>query len=289
MRGLTKLNPVILAILFHPILMSGTTVVLWFTPAGIVIATDSKATNQDTTFSVFSESTVNKFVIVQGRIVVTTTGVTALGGRFQYNFSRWMDALQRKLPADASVEDVARAIEKESSIQFAGMRDAIPEGLLTKGMPDDTCKNFVEYLVAGYQNSIPMLYEVQYYIDWNTQTLIGPRRIIIEPQEHPRNISYHTYGVNEVINALGDEQSYAYKETMARAPKAFGDMVGKRYLPLDETASIARVLVQIEQEMDPSDVGGEVRIVQIVSNGKADEVKSRTVLPKARKSAAKKQ
>ena len=184
-RSLTsKLPLIILSFLFHASFASGTTIVIFLTPAGIVIATDSKAVNKDPAFSLLSETTVQKFVIVHGSIVVATTGVSEIGGHSSYRFGTWMKDLERKLPANASVEDVAWAIKEQSKIQFARMRDAIPQGYLTKDAPDRTCQDFVTYLVAGYQDSTPTLWEVQYYVDWDTQTFIGPRkRIKLEPLE----------------------------------------------------------------------------------------------------------
>jgi hypothetical protein len=283
--SMSKLPIIILSVVFHASFTSGTTIVIFVTPDGIVIATDSKAVNKDTAFTPQSETTIQKFVIVHDKIVVSTTGLTELSGQAPYRFGTWMDALQSKLSADASVEDVVWAIKEQSKVQFAPVQDAVQEGYLTKDRPDETCQDFLTYLVAGYQESTATLWEVQYYIDWNTQTLIGPKRTKILPPDQStstNNVFTATYGVQEVIHQFQNSQSYAYKQLKARAPKAFADYFDHKHLYLEDSVSIARVLVQIEEEMNPSDVGGEVRIVQIPTNGKAEEVKGR-IVPKVRK------
>jgi hypothetical protein len=63
---------------------------------------------------------------------------------------------------------------------------------------------------------------------------------------------------------------------MARLPKTFGDLIfHRREIPIDETASLARVLIEIEEDTNPSDVGGGIQMVKVLPDGRAYEIINR--------------
>lgn len=281
---MTKLNALILiAILICPIQLHGTTCIVWITPHGIVVGTDSKMTTRAGDFSRTGEDrSTLKYSIVQDRIVVAAVGASDVrGGANHYNFLTWMKSLELKFPVNASVDDVANVIQNESSVVFATFTDAIKNGSVKREQPDEVCKVFIQYFIAGYQNGTPRLYEVQLYFDWNNLVLVGPQRILLEPQEHPSgNIHIHLFGVKEAIAQVSNTGSYAYRQAMARCPKAFGNLIGGKDTSLNDTVALVRVLIKLEEETNPGDVGGEIRVVRILPNGRAEDVIRKTP-PKA--------
>jgi hypothetical protein len=140
--------------------------------------------------------------------------------------------------------------------------------------PDEMYREVVRYLVAGYQAGMPRFEEVLFYADWNQKGLIGPIRLMAYPgPNNVGNLHVYQFGFREVIADMTNRESYAYKQAMARLPRTFGDLLlHRRGISLDEAASFAGILVQIEEDTNPSDVGGAIQTVKILPDRRAREV-----------------
>jgi hypothetical protein len=57
-----------------------------------------------------------------------------------------------------------------------------------------------------------------------------------------------------------------------QCPETFQKLISDRPVTLDETAAFARTLVGIEEQTNPSKVGGKVRGVEILPNGRARDM-----------------
>lgn len=195
MTLIAKFQTVVLAaVLLRPTPLAATTAVVVVTEQGIVMATDSKTTVRVADFSTFGELTTRKLVLVQGRIVIACIGVSDFRtANSHHNFLTWMQSLQLKLPDNVSVEEFTRIIEKESARVFSTFDTFSKDGSLKKQESDETCKTFVQYLIAGYQAGTPLLYEVRSYIDWNYESLVGPARILLDPDREIPEISTSMY------------------------------------------------------------------------------------------------
>jgi hypothetical protein len=259
--------------------VAATTVVVFIANNGIVLSSDSKAVSQNMDFSAAGSKYHAKIVVLENRIAVAAIGVSDAGGPSpHYNFLAWMQSLQQSLPADISVADVTALIEKGSSEAFSslGFSAALKDGRLSRKAPAEPCEVFSQFVIAGYQDGAPRVYKVQFDIDWNSQTLLGPTRTLIYP-DPSETWDYRVirFGTQQAITDLFNTKSYAYHEAMILCPKAMTDVVNRKYPTLDETVALSRALVQTEENTNPDDVGGEIRTVKIIPTGRAEEVATR--------------
>jgi hypothetical protein len=262
-----------------------TTLVVAITPSGTVVGTDSKFTVRTGAFGrTDKEGEGDKIVVVQDRIVVADVGIANISssnGINVYNFLTWMNNLKNNLPDNISVDDFATIVEAESTNKFVSVPQMMQRGDIKREQPNELFRVFVQFVIAGYEAGVPKLYVVETDLDWNRIELIGPKKIPLDPSSQPGNIHFYFYGIKEVVADFADGESYAYKQTMMRTPKAFGDLTFNRApVSLDETASIIRALVQIEKTTNPRDVGGSTHIFRVLPGRAYEEVDR--VLPKTR-------
>ena len=291
-----KLKTAIFLSVSCPVPALASTAVLVVTPHGIVVSTDSKVTITNAAHQQVGESTTtSKFFIVQNRIVVASIGETDIprddsllpANSARYHFLAWMKDLQAALPDNISIEDLAATIERESARKFAGFEDGVlKRGFMNPQSPLETCRPFIQYVIAGYQGGLPRAYIVQFDIQWNEKRLIGPTRVLIHPPERGQlNFAFYSFGIVEAITDITNRDSYAYKadnDPMSRIRERGG---ASRHLS-HEAVAMSRVLVQIEEEINPSRVGGEVKCVAITGSG-AHEVANPLSRARETKSKAK--
>jgi len=269
----------------------GTTVVVFITTGGIVISSDSKAVLRTPDFAVAGEEDRAKFVILKKRIVVGTVGLGSIkNASFQYDFLAWMDRLDRDLPTDVSVDDVVSVIEKESPAAFATFYAyAFKNGAIKRNFADEACQMVVHFVVAGYQNGAPRIYEVKFDIDWNSQTFIGPNKFLLY-SDVPKPSDYLTlaFGIHEAITDPFNRESYAHQKARTLCPNAIAELDARKYPSFNETIALSRALIQVEESTNPNVVGGPVRTAKILPDGRAEEVVITTALPECKVATKKK-
>lgn len=104
--------------------------------------------------------------------------------------------------------------------------------------------------------------------------MLGPYQVPFEPKGP---IAGHTrvyfFGIAGAVTEVFDRHGYAYQQAMSRCPKAIEDFItAGRPIPLNESVSLARTLIQIEEQISPGVVGGGVSVVEIPPNGRASDV-----------------
>lgn len=283
---ITKLKATIFILIsWCPSPVIATTVVVTATEHGMIVASDSKSftikvIRSDTSRT--GEALTKKFVIVQDRIVVASTGHADIErGSAHYNFLAWMDRLQTNLPENVSVDGVASAVQADSAKVFSTFTAVLQSGLLQRDDPTETCSPFIQYIIAGYQEGMPRIVMVQLYVNWDEKNLVGPTQILLESGEGLKgNIHIHYFGIREGLTNILNRQSYAYKQAMIGCPRAFGNLLAHKDVPLDDTLAMASTLIKIEEKINPDDVGGDIQSARILTNGRAYNV-VKTVLPKS--------
>jgi hypothetical protein len=241
-----------------------TSVVVIVSPAYIVVGSDSRSTIAGNT-SINSE-TATKIFIVQNHIVVADLGVARLddvNGRVGYDFAIWLNALSKTFPANVSVSQVTSAIESKSRETFVGFDRAF---IKTHRMPQPTSADWFQslatYVIAGYENGRPSVQTVEFYIDWITESLIGP---IKGPLHKEAGVGIDSYlvalGHNGAIGNFHNRNSYMYKQCIFRSPRIFKKLLSA---PMDmtvvESKRIVQTLIQVQEEVEPNEVGGDIQI-----------------------------
>ena len=254
-----------------------TTVLVMVGPHGIITASDSLARIAIPD----SESTAQKLFIIQNRIVVASIGHydmqgTTTSGPMHYNFLTWMKQLQSRLPPNISVDDLAERIRIESAAMFGGFDAALGRSNIKRPNPIEACEDFIQYVIASYYAGRPRVFVVHFYINWDEKKLIGPIKVL-EPFEGDFGI--YPFGVTQAIGFADvlDGNSYAHKQAMRRCPTAFEHLLAHEDISLDETLMFAATLIKIQEDINPSEVGGAVQAVKISPDGRAEKV---GILPK---------
>jgi hypothetical protein len=226
----------------------------------------------------------SKFYVLKQRFVVVAIGTSdyrdTTGG---YNFLTWMQSLQVKLPDNISLDDLAGIIEKESGSTFAalGVSKSLSDGTLKNSSFAAPCEVFAQFVIVGYQGGTIQVQKVEFDIDWNHKSLIGPIRTVLYPDGAESNYRVIWFGAKEAITDYRNRHSYAHQQAMALCPKAMADIDSlTRYPSLHETVALSRALVQVEENTNPDTVGGPVRTVRILPTGWAEE-DGIAALPKA--------
>ena len=277
--------PVLAAISFLVLLPNqchSTTVVVIINNNGIVIASDSKIAPVGLGEAKYGR----KVLIIKDRIAIAGLGDEAFSFDtpsthvIDYEFATWVHSFEGSLPASASLNDVVHIVDNKFQQMIPRLNFVIASGGMQPNDPVDRFEPYMKYLVAGYQDGRPVLSVEEFYIDWKAKN-------VPEPTIHPEaddNIDWHTrmhfYGVTQALTNLGNRNSYAHKRIMTLCPKAFQDYISRRPISFNETIDLARALVRIEEETNPNEVGGDVRIVHILPSGRASDLVNDLSKPK---------
>jgi hypothetical protein len=189
--------------------------------------------------------------------------VESLNGRVDYDFPTWIAALSKTLPANVSVSQVASAIGSKSRETFAGFERAfIKTHRLPQPTSADWYQSLVTYVIAGYESGQPSVLTVEFYVDWTTETLIGPIKGPLH-QNVGADTNYYlaALGHNGAISNFHNERSYMHRECLSRSPRAFNKLLSDPMsLTIAESKRIAQVLIQVQEDVEPDTVGGDIQI-----------------------------
>ncbi len=153
---------------------NATTVLYIVMPDGIAIGADGKTT----TVGSDAIGTAVKIFLLKKRLAVAEVGLqhaVSLDGKATlYDFPTWIGLIDDKTGSDSTVAALSSVIEDQASITLSFAH----ANLHTWALPDD--KALVQYIVAGYDAGVPVVYEVAFDIDWKLN-LVTPNRIDLLP------------------------------------------------------------------------------------------------------------
>jgi hypothetical protein len=257
-------------LLFLPICQA-TTVVVFVTRQGIVVGADQKIIVPGNAEKHLPD--ITKLFLIQDRFVVSSAGLNHFGvGTFMaYDFPTWIGKIEETLPPDLAVDDFASVIEKESAITFTGF-DIIIGKLIKQENPFQDCQALMTYIAVGYKNSVPMVFTVDFYIDWKSNHLVGPRKILLHPAEGFKiDFGLYVFGHDRAITEWENPKSYANKELMAKCPRETEVLRNHhRDITVEQAAILIRTMVDVEKQVEPNEVGGgtTIAILPLAGNGK---------------------
>lgn len=211
-----------------------------------------------------SDSTCFQYIVVQNR---ERTAVS-------FDFPVWIHELESNLPKNISFDQFAQTVTDKFAELVPKLKIVVAENRWGKPQnPGENFERLITFSITGYDKGVPRLAVVKFYIDWSTKTILAPHLIPIELGPINTGTNFNYAGMSEAISDFHDSESYAHKQAMAIDPATFTNYFSRRRLPtLDESVSIARALVEIEETIRPDAVGGAIRGVKISPDGKATEV-----------------
>jgi hypothetical protein len=258
-----------------------TTVVAVINKDGIAVLADSKTTSINGGLTGCPSTTeTRKVVIIQERFALASLGADCfhyahVESEYELGFElpTWRNELQGNLPKDVSFDQLAEITKDKFSELMPKLQIAIASGEWGEPLkPMDIFEPLITFFIAGYDNGVPRLSVIKFYIDWKTKTVLKPYLIPINlgpPELYP---SFRWDGVTDAAANIQNPQSYAYKQAMATYPKTFSKFVSGGTLSLDESITIGQAMIEIEEKISPITVAGPVRGVKILPNGRATEL-----------------
>jgi hypothetical protein len=260
-----------------------TTVIAIATPDGIVVGTDALVTtgSYGDVNRTGSKLVPKKIELILGnRIVVATSGIV---GSSTYEFHDWIEEISKDLPKDTSVEDFVHVLERESAAKFQYLTPLLKSGKLTTPS-DKFCGNLVKYLVVGYQEGHPRVYTVEFYNDWANKQLVGPITNLLT--QRGSDFGIFMIGQFNAINELKNPKSFAVKQASIRAPNVLTKLLTTGNASECEVASLIRVLVKVQGDVNPDDVNGVGQLFYIPRLGFIRETSCRAAYSAKRSPAA---
>lgn len=212
-----------------------------------------------------------KIVLLRSKYVVadiyTEHAESNDSGTVLYDFPAWAKIIDSKIRSDTTPEALSRIIEDEMPRTFSFAVEGIKSGAIKKG--DAGLEDIlIRYVVAGYESGVPAIYSIWFDIDWNQKTVIGPQRILVQPEQGQRADSrFGGFGQNIALSQLKDTQSDAYKKALAKIPLECQTINARKELTLKQASNFVRALLAIEAEANPKSVGFPITVVTIPKIG----------------------
>jgi hypothetical protein len=244
----------------------GTTAIFVLTPTGIVAGTDRLTKGTSSSREAVFRKDITKIQLINGKFIVASIGIERSNA---YNFEEWITGVGSKLAADASVTQFVGLIEDEATKTFRddmAIEKYMRSGALVKSQPFED--SLVEYIVAGYESGVPTIIRTYFNLDWHDKRLVGPVRDVDFPGSvgNP-NVGIKMNGVDGGIGEFTNVNSYAYKRFHSSFPTIIAKFAGGSELTQEEAITLIRVLIGIQAEVTPSQVGRDTRIVVLPMRG----------------------
>jgi hypothetical protein len=259
----------ILLLIFLSSECSATTAVIVVTPKLIVGGSDRMLQMEEGAARHTSRVVTTKIFLVGGRFIVGAVGIeyfhtTKPAGT--YEFPEWIKGIESQVSFTTSVFDLVGIIEKESTIAFT---KTVPiEQLMKSGAIKHTerfDKSLVHYVVAGFENGIATLIEIDYKLDWKGRHLIGPKRTIRSPRPDIRKSDngLHVFGKACEVGQLTKPNSFVRKRLDVSTLATIGRINSGNETSVNVITFAIRALIGVEAEVYPTKVGMGETIVSL--------------------------
>jgi hypothetical protein len=248
------------------VICHGTTAIFVLTPTGIVAGTDQQTRGVSPSGEMAFRKDITKIQLINGKFIVASIGIERSNA---YSFEEWITNVGNKLAPDASVTQFVGLIENEATKTFKddmAIEKYMRSGALVKSQPfEDT---LVEYIVASYQSGVPVIIRTYFNLDWHDKRLVGPVRDVDFPGSGGNpNVGVKMNGVDGGISEFTNVNSYAYKRFHSHFPAILSKLVSWQELTEKEAITLIRVLISIQAEVTPNQVGRDTRIVVLPMHG----------------------
>jgi hypothetical protein len=241
-----------------------TTVVIFVTPYGIVVGTDSKGTVASNVCRPDSPDEVRdrKAIYIGKNLLIAHVG---LAQRFhilwpsglveQYRFENLVAAISKKITSKVSVTQLTRIAEAEST---GPMIEILSDMMVSGGLPLGM-SNVQQFLIAGYESGMPLIYSVNFEIG---RKHIGVARftVIEQPRKKDAWGDLKTYGSDRALREIGLPNSKAHQYAFSRAPVEMDLLIKGQPLSLEQAQTVVKTAIETEIELDPQVVGPPPRL-----------------------------
>jgi hypothetical protein len=250
-----------------------TSIVIVVASDGIVVASDSKQVLGLKSGLAANPESARKVIVLNHRVAVSIVGwastqVTCGSGvLYRFDTMEMLEGIKSSLPADAPISSIENVIVDKLKIALDRLAPYVANGLINQ--ENSGRGDFIELIVAGYENGVPAVSAIWVEPDWNARKLSSPFVKSRNPSPNRPNNSYmRIYGETQSIVRAGDPRSPEWKAAKERYPGVVQgiDMV-RRGLSVNSTDGIriSTDFIRLESEFDSENVGPPINIV-VLSN-----------------------
>jgi hypothetical protein len=225
----------------------------------------------------------SKIFLLKGKLVIANVGLGGLKSPDQrtmlYSLPAFIEFIDYNFGSDMTVTSLSRVVENEAPKVLSFLPDRLT-------LPDYSCELgenqpfnrrspfFHEFIIAGYESGVPLIYYVHLKIDWDHHRIIANRF----PKEQPQrqNIQFSVYGSTNALVPLAlvcsvQAQINSYEIAFSRFPvqQAFFCTRDFSGYSLELASDMVRILLEICTEVEPSTIGFPLTVVTIPRVGSA--------------------
>jgi hypothetical protein len=232
-------------------------------PFGIGVGADGKTA---------PAGTAVKIALLKNRLVVADLyyeSAKAPGGSaVLYNFPTWVRQIDNSTDADISLSGLVEVIKKQMASTFSFVSEAIKNGKLTKEQAGGMEQYIVQYVVAGYENGVPLVYSLTLMPDWDAKTVNGPFEVVLKKGE-PKNsgFDFGWRGRGTGLNLINTANSEPEREFNDRIRAELDLIHSGHCLTSEHLSNVARSMLVIETKYDPHYVGFPLTVIDLPKNG----------------------
>ena len=239
-----------------------TTVVYVTSSCGMAVGADGKIVPGDTAV---------KIALLKNRLVVADLyyeSATAPGGAVVYDFPTWVKQIDDSTDANISLSGLVEVIKKQMASTFSWASEAIKNGKMKKGQDWGVDQYLVQYVIAGYENGVPLIYSLTLMPDWNAKTVNGPFEVLLK-KGGPKNTAFEWgwRGRGTGLNLISTANTEPQREFNDKL-KAELDLTHSGHcLTSEQLSKVARTMLAIETKYDPRYVGFPLTVIALPKNG----------------------
>jgi len=258
-------------IFIAPFQCYATSIVVLVTKEAIVVGVDGKETISHTQPLPSSSGTATKGFLLHGRIAVATAGNGGIrqGSNVRYSFIPFIEEVESRLEPTTTISDAVDFL-KDHLTQRLTWVDGLLESKAIRPEHFDFSDRLFDYSVAGFEAWIPKVFIIELDVNWDELSLKNPRVTQFDPFKEFENLFPLVLpGKGNGYEELFQPNSSTRQSAIARFPVEIVALLNDQELTVDQTKRLARILLQIEIESDPTTVGFPLTIMTIPMQGAA--------------------
>jgi hypothetical protein len=242
-----------------------TTVVYVTSSCGMAVGADGKTV---------PDGTAVKIALLKNRLVVADLyyeSAKAPGGSaLVYDFPTWVRQIDNSTDADISLSGLVEVIKKQMASTFSFASEAIKNGKLTKEQAREIGATgyIVQYVVAGYEHGVPLVYSLTLMPDWDAETVNGPFEVVLKKGE-PKNTAFDFgwRGRGTGLNLISTANTEPQREFNDRIRAELDLTHSGHCVTSEHLSNVARAMLAIETKYDPRYVGFPLTVIALPKNG----------------------
>jgi hypothetical protein len=240
-----------------------TTVVYVASSCGMAVGADGKTV---------PDGTAVKIALLKQRLVVADLYYESAtsGGAVVYDFPTWIKQIDNSTDADISLSGLVEVIKKQMTSTFSFASEAIKNGKLTKEKAQvwGAGEYLVQYVIAGYENGVPLVYSLTLMPNWEAKTVNGPLQVVlknVEPKNGRFELGWRGRGTGLKLISTANTEPQREFNALIKAELALTH--SGHCLTSEHLSNVARAMLAIETEYDPLQVGYPLTVIALPKNG----------------------